>query len=62
MDRVFILPQRYHIGRTEKQNPTEFRELALRWLPIFFVRERLKGTEIQFGDLYPIFFLVSRPG
>ena len=23
--------------------------------PYFFVRERLKGTEIQFGDLYPIF-------
>lgn len=22
--------------------------------PYFFVRERLKGTEIQFGDLYPI--------
>ena len=31
------------------------------WLPIFFVRERLKGTEIQFGDLYPIFFLVLSP-
>ena len=49
-------------GRTEKQNPTEFRELALCWLPIFFVRERLKGTEIQFGDLYPIFFLCDCPG
>ena len=23
--------------------------------PYFFVRERLKGTEIQFGNLYPIF-------
>ncbi len=23
--------------------------------PYFFVRERLKDTEIQFGDLYPIF-------
>ena len=29
--------------------------------PYFFVRERLKGTEIQFGDLYPIFFLVLSP-
>ena len=48
-------------GRTEKQNPTEFRELALCWLPIFFCQRKIKGYRNPIRRSVPYFFLVLSP-